>query len=1115
MSFKHTRYQPTMHLQQYFCGVVVALCATNGVLGQNAPRSRQTQDDVATIDNIGDSIAPTDAVRDDEPVTSYQHTTGLRSAADDLQDDAVVQESKNEGHWISSSESVPTASQQELDASSPHNALFVRQDDDESIPAQDPNALPIEPKITPAIGIAGAIMLGTGVALCLVGVKQSWLHIFLSTGYLASLAVTVLIIYVMNPEHSDAIQGAYMVAAVVTGLIFGAVSLVFQEVTEGLGCMLGSFCFAMWILVLAPGGVIHSTAGRGILIGVITVAGFCLSLTHYTRMYALLCCTSFAGATITILGVDCFSRAGLKEFWLFLWKLNPKQFPLETNTYPITRGIRVEIACIIVVFLLGLVSQFKLWKVIKARREQSEEERKRVENEQIEAEAAIGRDVEANTQRERADWEAAYGEKNVSKVQSDSCGGSSMETSSKHQYSVREREIDGIELSDIEEVRSGRFDNGEKGTMHEGHIASGESQEALVEMGENSRRPSSDSIDTDILDGDGNLLEQDITRQGYAPGAPEVVPLPFRVPTDEEEQDHEAVSPSEASKKPTDAAPAESVVLPLQKLSLMQLNEQFASGDFDRRADQASSVAATADDVAVLGDITPGQSRVQSMLIQDVGGNSLAPPRFAHDPSKRSSVASYRELEQALDEDDEEALPREPAVIDVTPAPIIRGTSTASRSNQGPTDVTVNVSRADGSSEGHPGSVSEGLVEQLPAKLSKIALTYRTNEWAKHIADADHPDNAGEMERPSSPGVQVETNFPEEVAKPVDVEELQKTNSSFDPNLSAHSSSKASKKSQRPKRQSEPVNDLNRMSSTQSPTPIYSFSRSSSQASLNRQQSTSGSPARPKLGSKRQSSMQLTNQPLVESPVEDATEAFQPSEFVPTTDIYPNAAASTSAGNLLDERNQMLSRRPTTVSFNGFRSTPTLGMMSGAIPEDQPLKQTEMKTPIMDYGSPTFSSPNRVSEDENMTLSQRRSLMQLQNNSVKNSPTPTSPGTPTHTPGSHRNRPSIYSTLAYDSHQPARQSSTNSVQQSARLNQWRQTLQEDVQAKQPPRVVESTARQNMMDGRRQSELRHARKKEEEGRRQSAIDEAMRRGQLDGAHRDAMRKMQAKANKDKE
>jgi len=1093
-----------MHLRQYIPGVVVALCAANGVFAQNAPQSQQTENDAATIHNIGNSIASPDSTRDN----TYQHKTGLRFATNDYQDRAIVEDSKNEGDWISSSDSVPATSHG-LDHSSPRTIL-ARQDDDESIPTQDPNALPIEPKITPAIGIAGAIMLGTGAALCLVGVKQSWLHIFLSTGYLASLAVTVLIIYVMNPEHSNAIQGAYMVAAVVTGLIFGAVSLVFQEVTEGLGCMLGSFCFAMWILVLAPGGIIHSTAGRGILIGVITVAGFCLSLTHYTRMYALLGCTSFAGATITMLGVDCFSRAGLKEFWLFLWKLNPKQFPLETNTYPITRGIRVEIACIIVVFLLGLVSQFKLWKVIKARREKSEEERKRVENEHIEAEAAIGRDVEANTQRERADWEAAYGEKNATKVQTDSCGGSSMETSSKHQYSVRERELDTIELSDIEEVRSGRFSNGEKGTMHERHIASGESQEALVEMGENSRRQSNDSVNTDILDGEGSIAEQDDARRGYAPGAPEVVPLPFRVPTDEEEQGHEAVAPSEASKRPTEAALAESVVMPLQKLSLMQLNEQYASDGFDRRADQASSVAATADDVAVLGDITPGQSRVQSMLLQDVSGNSLAPPRFEHDKSKRSSVVSYRENEQALDEDDEEALPRDPVVINVAPAPIMRETSTEGRSNQEPTDVTVNVSRADGSSEGHPGSVSEGLVEQLPAKLSKIALTYRTNEWAKHIADADHPDNAGEIERPSSPGVQVETNFPEETPKAVDVEELQKTNSSFDPNLPAHSSSKASKKSQRPKRQSEPVNDLNRMSSTQSPTPIYAFSRSSSQASLNRQQSTSGSPARPKLASKRQSSMQLTNQPLVESLVEDATETFQPGEFAQTTDVYPNVTASTSASNLLDERNQMLSRRPTTVSFNGFRSTPTLGMMSGAIPEDQPLQQTEMKTPIMDYGSPTFSSPARISEDENMTLAQRRSLMQL-NHSNQNSPTPTSPGTPTHTAGTHKNRPSIYSTLAYDSHQPARQSSTTSIQQSARLNQWRQTLQADVQAKQPPRVVESTARQNMMDGRRQSELRHARKKEEEGRRQSAIDEAMRRGQLDGAHRDAMRRMQAKAS----
>lgn len=245
--------------------------------------------------------------------------------------------------------------------------------------------------------------------------------------------------------------------------------------------------------------------------------------------------------------------------------------------------------------------------------------------------------------------------------------------------------------------------------------------------------------------------------------------------------------------------------------------------------------------------------------------------------------------------------------------------------------------------------------------------------------------------------------------------------------------------------------------------------------------------------------MPLTNQTLVESPIEDAPETFQYNDFARTADPQSNPLASASASNLLDERNNMLQRRPTSTSFNGFRSTPALVMMSGAIPEGEATKSPEQSSGFI---SPTQSSPTLPTfEDENMTLSQRRSLMQSQQQA-------TTTTTPTHKP-----RPSIYSTLAYDSHQPARQSSTNSVQQSQRLNQWRQTLQADVQAKQPPRAVETNARQNMIDERRQSEARHARKKEEEGRRQSVMDEAMRRGHLDGAHREAMRRMQAKANKD--
>lgn len=163
------------------------------------------------------------------------------------------------------------------------------------------------------------MLILAGLALTLIGIKHRWLHIFLSTAFLTGLSVLVLIIYVMNPPVSDVIQGAYFVAAVVAGLIFGSISIIFKDVTEGLGCLLGGFCLAMWFLVLRPGGLIPSTAGCAIFIAVLCVACFGLAFSRYTRNYGLIVCTSFAGATITIVGIDCFSLAGLKEFWLYIW----------------------------------------------------------------------------------------------------------------------------------------------------------------------------------------------------------------------------------------------------------------------------------------------------------------------------------------------------------------------------------------------------------------------------------------------------------------------------------------------------------------------------------------------------------------------------------------------------------------------------------------------------------------------------------------------------------------------------------------------------------------------------------------------------------------------------
>lgn len=49
------------------------------------------------------------------------------------------------------------------------------------------------------------------------------------------------------------------------------------------------------------------------------MAFYALSFSHYTRPHALIISTAISGGTAVALGVDCFSRAGLKEFWLYNW----------------------------------------------------------------------------------------------------------------------------------------------------------------------------------------------------------------------------------------------------------------------------------------------------------------------------------------------------------------------------------------------------------------------------------------------------------------------------------------------------------------------------------------------------------------------------------------------------------------------------------------------------------------------------------------------------------------------------------------------------------------------------------------------------------------------------
>ncbi|MCJ1351120.1 MAG: hypothetical protein MMC33_001102 [Icmadophila ericetorum] len=278
------------------------------------------------------------------------------------------------------------------------------------------NTLPLEPKITPALSIAGVILMLTGALYALIGIKNNAVQISISGAYLIALAVTVLIVYVCSPPISLANQGAYFVAILVPAVVLGAAALKFKDFTEGLGCLLGGFTFSMWILVLKAGGAINSTGGKVIFIAVLCVAAFTMYFSRYTRSYGLMTCTSFSGATAIVLGIDCFSRAGLKEFWLWIWALNQNLFPLLTVTYPVTRGIQAEIAAIIVLAVFGVVSQMKLWRSVQEKKQRNGIDRPDEKRPEVHSEENPRRLEEGNS-RKRLHWQLPFMEAQATRRQ--------------------------------------------------------------------------------------------------------------------------------------------------------------------------------------------------------------------------------------------------------------------------------------------------------------------------------------------------------------------------------------------------------------------------------------------------------------------------------------------------------------------------------------------------------------------------------------------------------------------------------------------------------------------------------------------------------------------------
>ncbi|KAH0353512.1 hypothetical protein KCU83_g3058, partial [Aureobasidium melanogenum] len=277
------------------------------------------------------------------------------------------------------------------------------------------DGLPLHPRLTPAFGVAGALLILTGCAYACASIKIMRLYMFLSCAYLASICITVLIVYVMSvPDGnvSDGVQGAYLVATVLPGVVLGGVlSQYVQWLAKRSGCIVGGFCIAMWIEVLSPGGVITSSSMLALFISLMCLAALTPSFLKKTKEPAYMVCSAFSGITALVLGIDCYSRAGLKELWVYTWHFHRvKLFGFGTTTYPLTRGIKAEIGMIPVLFALAMVFQGKLFKPIRKQKETQAAVDAELREEHERKELDTGRAIQEDVYRERAVWEERYRE---------------------------------------------------------------------------------------------------------------------------------------------------------------------------------------------------------------------------------------------------------------------------------------------------------------------------------------------------------------------------------------------------------------------------------------------------------------------------------------------------------------------------------------------------------------------------------------------------------------------------------------------------------------------------------------------------------------------------------
>ncbi|KAG8898867.1 hypothetical protein FRB99_007090 [Tulasnella sp. 403] len=295
----------------------------------------------------------------------------------------------------------------------------------------EPPSIHLDTKVNGAFAVAGVLLILSGLPMAFWGHKNRWSSFFLIGFYTFALTCLVLVIRfgVLQGVKPPTVklQGLFLLSSAVAGIVGGGIFIFFWKAARHVLGAWGGFAFGLWIQSFHTGGLIKSVGFRWFLYIGLAAVGFIASTFPPAHYSVMLLSTAFVGASALVLGVDCFSTAGLKEF--YMWNLGfTSLFPTFSQhdppiQYPISQTMMIEIGLIGALALMGTAVQFQFLQIL---RRKLREITAVAEEQEREREERAARQFE-NVQRDRELWEKEHG----TPRDSDTLAGGGLESSGK------------------------------------------------------------------------------------------------------------------------------------------------------------------------------------------------------------------------------------------------------------------------------------------------------------------------------------------------------------------------------------------------------------------------------------------------------------------------------------------------------------------------------------------------------------------------------------------------------------------------------------------------------------------------------------------------------------